>query len=280
MTPTWRFPVPSLPPLPEDWEPTRATLHAYALAVGALPRAHAAFHPRWWHISLTVRPDGLVTDSMPLPDGGSFFVRMDLRRHVVVVETSTGEHREVSMAAGLSATEMGEWLIAAAAELGLGGEYVTDKFANDEPRSYDPAAAAAFFHVLTSVELVFAIHRNGLSGEVGPIQLWPHGFDLAFEWFGTRVEEYEENGEVTEYPSQLNLGFYSAGRAYLYSNPWPFEADRLLAEELPSGAEWHTEGWEGSILYYDQVAGKPEADEQVLQYARAVYDAAAPTLTA
>jgi hypothetical protein len=205
---------------------------------------------------------------------------MDLRRHVVVVETSTGEQREVSMAAGLTGTEMGEWLIASAAELGLGGEYATEKFANDEARSYDPAAAEAFFHTLTSVEHVLAIHRNGRSGEVGPIQLWPHGFDLAFEWFGTRVEEYEENGEVSVYPSQLNLGFYTTGRAYLYSNPWPFEADRLLGEELPSGAEWHTDGWEGSILYYDQVAGKPDADEQVLEYARAVYDAAAPTLTA
>lgn len=269
----------SLPPLPEDWEPTRATLHAYAHAVGAIPRAHAAPHPRWWHISLEVRPDGLATDAMPLPEGGTFFVRMDLRSHTIVVETSTGERREVPLAAGLTGTEMGEWLISAVSELGLEGDYTTGKFASDEARVYDPAAAEAFFQALTSVAHLMTVHRNALTGEVGPIQFWPHGFDLAFEWFGTRVEEYEEDGELTEYPSQLNVGFYTTGRAYLYSNPWPFEADQLLDAPLPSGAAWNTEGWQGSILSYDQVAGKQDADEEVLAYIRAVYDLAAPTLT-
>ena len=269
-----------LPPLPEDWEPTRATLHAYALAVGAVPRAHAAFHPRWWHVSLVVRSDGLVTDSMPVPGGGSVVVRMDFGRHMVVVETDAGWRREVSMAAGLTGTELGAWLIATFAALGLAGEYDTVRFANDEPQSYDPAAAETFWHVLTGAERVLAVHRNGLSGEVGPIQFWPHGFDLAFEWFGTRVESSEEDGVVTEHPAQLNLGFYPAGRAYFFSNPWPFEADRLLGTALPSGAEWHTEGWEGSILSYDLVAGMPDADERVLAYAGAVYEVAAPTLTA
>jgi hypothetical protein len=49
---------------------------------------------------------------------------------------------------------------------------------------------------------------------------------------------------------------------------------------LPSGAAWNTEGWQGSILSYDQVAGKQDADEEILAYVRAVYDVAAPSLTA
>jgi hypothetical protein len=130
------------------------------------------------------------------------------------------------------------------------------------------------------VDGVFTEHRNLLGGEVGPIQLWPHGFDLAFEWFGTRKEVFEEDGKVTEHPSQLNLGFYPAGRAYLYSNPWPFEGDKLTDVELPSGAQWNTEGWEGSILHYDEIQVDPDATEAVLAYAKAVYAAAAPTLTA
>ena len=83
---------------------------------------------------------------------------------------------------------------------------------------------------------------------------------------------------VTEYPSQLNLGFYPEGRAYFYSNPWPFEAEKLLERPLPHGAEWHTEGWEGSILYYDQLAGDPDATTKLAEFARAVFEAAAPTL--
>jgi hypothetical protein len=270
----------SLPQLPDDLEETRASLHAYAHAVGAIPREHAAFHPRWWHISLKVRPDGLVTEAFPLPDGGSAFIRMDLRSDLIVFATSHGDERDLPMNAGLTATEMGDALIAAASEFGLEGEYNREKFENDDPRVYDPAVASGFFDVLVAVDGVFTEHRNLLGGEVGPIQLWPHGFDLAFEWFGTRKEVYEEDGEVTEHPSQLNLGFYPAGRAYLYSNPWPFEGAKLIDVELPSGAQWNTEGWEGSILHYDEIQADPDATEAVLAYAKAVYAAAAPTLTA
>jgi hypothetical protein len=269
----------SLPELPDDLEETRATLHAYAHAVGALPRSYATFHPKWWHISLAVRPDSLVTEAFPLPDGGSAFVRMDLIRDLIVFATSHGDKREFPMNAGLTATEMGDALIAAASEFGLDGEYDRDKFESDDARAYDSAVASGFFDVLVAVQALFTEHRNTLSGEVGPIQLWPHGFDLAFEWFGTRKERYEEDGVVTEHPSQLNLGFYPAGDAYFYSNSWPFEADKLTGIELPSGARWNTEGWEGSMLTYEQIQANDDATDDVLAYAKAVYEAAAPTLT-
>lgn len=270
----------SFPPLPENFEPTRATLHAYAHAVGAVPRAHALAHPKWWHISLEPRPNGLVTDAMALPGGGTFQLRMDLRHHVIVVETSVGDEERLPMDAGLTGTEMGEAVIAATGKLGLEGEYLREKFANDEPRPYDPAAAATFFTALSSMAHVLSVHRSRIQGAVGPLQVWPHGFDMAFEWFGTRVETYEEHGEQQSYPSQLNLGFYPAGRAYVYSNPWPFEEEVLTATPLPSGGAWHTEGWQGSILYYDEIAGSAEAGQKILDFAAAVHAAAAPTLTA
>ena len=116
---------------------------------------------------------------------------------------------------------------------------------------------------------------------MGPVQLWPHGFDLAFEWFGTRTETYEENGQITEYPSQINLGFYPAGdRPYFYSNPWPFEGDVLTGEPLPHGAEWHTDGWQGSVLHYDLLTGIPDANTKLLEYAKRVHELASPTLMA
>ena len=269
-----------LPPLPENLEPTRAALHAYAHAVGALPRVHALSHPKWWHVSLKLKPTGLITDVMPIPGGGTFQIRMDLRNHEIVIDRSDGSGTAFSMASGATGTEMGDALIAAAAEMGLAGEYNRERFENDEPLEYDPAAAERFFEVLTNVGAILERHRSTLDGDFGPLQMWPHEFDMAFEWFGTRVETYEEHGEVQEYPSQLNLGFYPGGRAYFYSNPWPFDEAVLLDQGLPSGAAWHTEGWQGSILYYDEIAGKPNADDLVLAYAKAVHDIAAPTLIA
>jgi hypothetical protein len=269
-----------LPELPDDFEKTRATLHAYARSVGAIPRAYADAHPKWWHVALDVVDRGLKTDPVPLPEGGTLQLLIDLISHEVVLTTSSaGEHR-ISMAAGLTGTEMAERLIGIAATYGLEGEYHREKFENDEARQYDPAAAAVFFGVLRNVRAVFEKHRSGLDGEVSPVHVWPHGFDLAFDWFGTRVEEYEENGETAQHQAQLNLGFYPGERAYFYSNPWPFEADVLLGRPLPHGAQWHTDGWEGTILYYDRLQGDPEAETKLQEYAAAVFDLAAPTLMA
>ncbi len=262
-------------------EPTRKTLHAYAHGVGVIPRAHANAHPKWWHISFKVRPGGLITDSMALPKGGTFALKMDFRSHQVVLHTSWGDKRAFSMQEGLTGTEFGDQLIAATAELGLEAEYARDKFESDESRAYDPAAAEDFFTALVNVDHLFKQHRLTLQGEVGPVQLWPHGFDLAFEWFGSRQVEYEEHGEVQKYPSQLNLGFYPGKpEPYFYSNPWPFEEDQLLGKPLPAGARWHTEGWQGTYLAYADLAKQAHPDRQLLAFAKAVHEISAPTLTA
>ena len=267
-------------PLDEQWEPTRATLHAYAKGVGAIARAHAVFHPKWWHISLKVRPNGLVTDNLPLPGGGSVALRMDLVGDSVVIEASDGTSSSVPMSDGLTGTEFADTLIDAVAEYGLESDYLREKFVDETPREYDPRAATALMTVFVNANTVLERRRATLGDSVGPVQVWPHGFDLAFEWYGTRVERYEKAGEVQAHPAQLNFGLYPAGRAYFYSNPWPFEGEALLGVALPHGAEWHTEGWEGSVLYYDQVAADPAAEIKVLEYAAAVMSAALPTLEA
>lgn len=267
---------PPLPPLPDDGEPTRATLHAYALAVSAITRAHAVPHPRWWHLGLAIRPDGLVTEAVPLDDGRSLAIRMDLRTHEIVLEASDARGPVVGMAEGLTGTEMGDRLIDLAAGYGLDGPYERHRFEDDAPRAYVPEHAHALFAAFTAAQQIFTVHRTGLRGELSPINVWPHGFDVSFEWFGSRVVAGEEGNAQ----AQLNLGFYPKGRAYFYSNPWPFPGDVLAGSELPSGATWHTDGWEGSILYYDQVAGRPDGRRLVLEYAAAVHELAAPTLSA
>lgn len=199
---------------------------------------------------------------------------MDLSEHVVVMEGDA--EAEFGMTKGLTGTELAEELIRRAADLGFEGDYLAEKYESDEPRGYEPEAAERFYAVLRGVDSLFKEHRETLPGDRGPVQLWPHGFDLSFEWFGTRVETYED----IDYPSQLNLGYFPNDRAYFYSNPWPFERELLLGKPLPSGAEWFTEGWEGTILYYDQLEGDPDAGQKLADYARAVFDLASPTLMA
>jgi hypothetical protein len=266
-----------LPELAGDWEPTRATLHAYAHGVSALARTHAPAHPKWWHASLKKVPGGLVTEPIPLPDDGRLRGRMDLERHVIVLETQNDESFEFDMTQGATGTEMADQLIEVATGLGLGGGYDRARFTSDEPRAYDKTHAATFARVLANVAAVFERHRDSLGASVSPLQMWPHGFDLSFEWFGTKMESHTENGQQEELPAQLNLGFYPAGDAYFYSNPWPFDA-ALTDHALPHGATWHTEGWQGSKLPYSALAGDPDAAAKLAEYARAVFDVASPTL--
>lgn len=271
------------PPL-GDWEATHQALHAYSKVVGVVPRAHANFHPKWWHISLKVAPNGLVTENMSIPGGGIFNLRMDMRAHHVALTTSDGNVQTFSMTEGLSANALAESLFGAVADLGLSADYAREKFESDDPHTYDPAAAERFFTALVNVDRTLKQHRVSLSGEMGPVQLWPHGFDIAFEWFGTRVVEYEENGEVQQYPSQINFGF-SPGEStnsfpYFYSNPWPFETDQLLDKPLPAPGAWFTENFQGSMLKYADLAGDPQAESKLLAYLKAVFDHAGPTLTA
>ena len=263
------------PTLHENWEPTRATLHAYAKAVGTLAQTHVTKHPAWWHISLKPRPNGLTTENMSLPDGGMFNGRLDMRTHQIVLESSSGWSKSFDAREGRTGSEMADGIIAAVEEVGVTGEYVRKDFEDDQAGEYDEAAVAPFWTALNSAAAVFESHRTALDyKKVGPVQFWPHGFDLAFEWFGTATSEYDG----TSYPSQLNLGFYSSGRPYFYSNPFPFLGDELKASDLSVGA-WCEDTFEGSVLYYDEIADRTDGATTLATYAREVYDAASPTLT-
>ena len=271
------------PPL-TDWEPTRRTLHLYSRVAGEIARSHAEFHPKWWHISLKVQPNGLTTGEIPLPDGGSFRLKFDLVQHQLHLKSSRGGDRVFGLTEGLTGSAFGDAVLGAVADLGLSAEYERERFESDGARAYSPDAVATFMTALVNADRIFKDHRSQLDGETSPVQLWPHNFDLSLEWFGTRIETYEEDGHIKEYPSQLNLGFYPGDQhgtaPYFYSNPWPFEAGILLEKPLPEGASWHTEGWTGTILPYDTLAGDPAAETRLRDYARQVFELTSPTLTA
>ncbi len=266
----------------EGIEPTRRTLQLYSRVITAVPRAHGTPHPKWWHVSLKVLPDGLMSDQVRLPDGRALRFKMDLVRHEILLTVDGDTARSFDMTAGQSSSSLAEDVLSTVAALGLGGAYDRERFEDDEPRAYSPEHVGSFLTALVNADRLFKQHRATLDGEPGIVQLWPHGFDLAFEWYGSRVEVYEEEGKEVENPSQLNLGFFPGGpdvAPYFYSNPWPFEGEALLGQALPDGASWHTEGWQGTVLPYEALAGEPDAEARLLAFARRVFELAAPTLT-
>jgi Family of unknown function (DUF5996) len=270
-------------PLPDltGWEPTRDTLHRYARILGAVRRTLVPPHPLWWHISLQVEARGLTTGPMPAPGGGGTLVlRLDLLAHRLELD-ACGERRSLPLDAGLTATALGRRVLAALAEGRLAVAVDEGKFADDDPRPYRPAAAEAYLGAVRRVDAAFRQTARQLAGDTGPVQLWPHHFDLSFEWFGDRkVKDEGEEGEEVESRAQIGFGFSpgdeSHAAPYFYANPWPFEAAFTTAP-LPPGAEWYEEAWEGSRLPY--AAARQAGEGRLREYLRAVYDAAAPSLS-
>jgi hypothetical protein len=197
---------------------------------------------------------------------------------MVEISTSNGESRGLNMREGLSSTEFGNRLLSTLADLGIEADFERDKFENDEVREYDPEAANRYGEILQTAARVLDLHRSELVGETGPIQLWPHNFDLALEWFGSLKVPRDDGSEL---PSQISFGLApgdsSHVEAYFYSNPWPFQ-ESLQDRELPSGARWFTDSWQGTLLPYASIAGRDDGTDKLAVYFKAVYDLAFPLL--
>ena len=270
------------PPL-ENWAPTRDSLNLYARAVGVVPRALSKPHPKWWHISLKVMAQGAATDPIPHRryKDKTLGLAMNLLKHSVDLSTSDGEARSLNMSDGLNGSEFGDQLLLLLEELGIEGKFERELYRDESPRQYDAQQAESYLAALQAADAVLKDHRSELVNERGPVQLWPHNFDLAFEWFGTLMVSSEQDGQTIQHPSQINFGFApgdsSHKEAYFYSNPWPFQ-ESFVAMDLPSGASWFTESWKGSLLPYAAIAGDEAGAERLRAYYQAVYELASPLL--
>jgi hypothetical protein len=270
--------------LPElrDWESTRDTLHAYAKVIGAVPRALAQPHPKWWHVSLKVSEESLDTNIFQPQGVEDIYLQlsMDFREHAVKLFKDKKVSYQVSMKDGLSTIDLADELEGHLRSVGIGVQLERAKIEGTSVRAYDPPLAGAYFEALSMVEGVMQGVRTDLGVETGIVNFWPHNFDLAFEWFSDTVIPFEgQNGTV---PAQINFGFApgdsSHVRPYFYSNPWPFD-ENLTQYPLPSGAQWYLQSWQGSLLAYDTVAHSDVFGELLEEYFLAVFRLASPLLS-
>lgn len=247
----------SIFPVLGDWRGTRETLHAYCKVLSAIRAAFTAEQPRHAHLGLRLYTSGLTTTPITNPSdpATSFALSLDLRNHYVLLSTSVGEVQQIRMSEGLSATQLGDELIARMEELGISGK-VGKGYQNDYQREYALVEAERFFAALNRAAQVFEQFRAQLGVESNPVQLWPRQFDLAFAAF--------DGGR------QVTTGFAPGDGSgeYFYVSAEPFDRAQT-ARALPQGARWHTDGWNGAMLPYVEVAGKPDGGERLLGFLQA-----------
>ncbi len=265
----------TMPPLPREWEPTRLALQRYAQAITALPRVGAPHDDRWTHVSLRpVRANGRVvafaTEAVPLHDGAELVSSLDVASDRITL-TAGEEQRILTLSDGPSPRSVGNEIVALADRHGSQFDVDASRYADDSPQSYDTGHATAWFDNTAWVAAAFDEINAGIDGEVTGPHIWPHGFDLATEWFSTRVVEGEDGSPN----AQIAIGFYPAGEPYFYANPWPFDP-AWASIDLPHGATWNTDGWFGAKL---EVSGTgPISRSVIVELGRFVHDLTRPSL--
>lgn len=251
-----------------DWRGTRETLHAYCKVASAIRAAFTPEQPRHSHLSLRVYTSGLTTTPISFPEdpAQTFALSLDLRNHYMILSTSGGQVQQIRLSEGLTATQLGEELVARLAELGMQGKVPTKSYHSEVKREYALDEAERFLAAIRLANQVFEQARTQLGQGSDPVQLWPRLFDLSF----TAPANGDDKGITFGLATQ-------PGNEYFYVSPHPF--DKALAQtQLPAGARWNTDGWNGAMLSYSEVAGAPDGADRLLAFLQAAYALQHPTL--
>mgnify|MGYP001811700010 FL=1 len=209
--------------------------------------------------------DGFAATPVELADGSLLTSRLDLAAHRIVIAID-GRERSHNMTLGPSSRSIGEEILELAASHGSLVDVDRSRFGDPGSRTYEREQAEAFHRAAKAVVEAMVDLNRSVAGEVAGPHLWPHGFDIATEWYSPVLFDHED-GRAN---AQVAAGWYPSDASYVYVNPWPFQGE--WAEfGLPHGATWHLDGWQGAELPVPEEGLAPAA---LVDLARAVHDLA------
>jgi len=251
--------------LPEGWGPTRTALQKYAQTLTAFPRAGAHPQPRWAHVAMDPVPGGFAASETPMSNGTALRSILDIRQNKIIVAAGN-QSLVFDMADGQSPHAVGEAILRVCERHGGGIPVDEDRFSDGSAQVYDPAIAEAFLESAAAVIGAFDALNEEHGGEVAGPHLWPHGFDIATEWFSRRLVAFEDSSVN----AQIATGWYPDRDSYIYVNPWPF-APSFTEIDLPGGGVWNVDGWQGAKLSVP--SGGALSTDLVIEFAGVVHDA-------
>jgi hypothetical protein len=273
----------SFPPLPlEEWVDTRNTIQGYAQVLGKVRRALTPFQKHWWHVSLRAAAVGLTTTPIRAENINgplTFEMILDFISHQLLVTSSQGDWYEIDFD-GQSSREFHGDVMDVLGNLGVKVDLDGAQFSDDDG-AYDADEAEDFWQAASQIDQVLKEFKSGLRGESGPVQLWPHHFDLAMLWFsGRKVPGYDPNDlEKADYADeQMNFGFSTGDKDisqpyfYITAYPWP---KRLDGTDLPGDAYFQTEPFNCNVLPYAFLVASDEPHAYLLNFLRTVHEAGA-----
>ena len=269
----------TLPTLP-NWKASAHLLHQIVSLVGPVHKALLEPRNNFLHLPMSVRPEGLV--SQTLPGGGK--IHLDLRAGELSIHKPVGEgpvfafsdytQRSLveALLSALAAEGLGpalgldrggsavEGLVSKLVSEGAAGASVSvESLTSEEPLTAVLDSARAYARVQYSVFTALSRVRARLEGAMTPLIVWPEHLDLSTLWFPPSNHSMDDHGP------HISLGFapFTPGQyeypyfyAYAYPYPEPFDPPAL-----PASAFWHDEGWRGVVVTYQEITSHrdPEA---------------------
>lgn len=272
------------------WEESAHSLHRAAELLGAIRMLVRDPMPNYLELALRVDPSGLSTDV--LPSGGSAV--LDFGKAALIVTSKSGAQASLELNAHTQASLLeavlgtldanGEGLaparngslskgFLAALHAKMHTLYGSLELTSTEPLTVDPKVSAEYGAALYGVFTAIARWKARLTGPQTPLVVWPEHFDLSTLWFAS--------GHAEESGPHMNYGFapfdaiHPRPYLYAYAYPMPGGFERL---PLPKPAQWHTEGWKGVYVPYDELAKSNDPEALIERIFGDVYRVLASTL--
>jgi hypothetical protein len=200
-------------------------------------------------------------------DGVHFELELDLAANNLRGEIAGGDSFSQSLGkqtAGALTDDVTSFLLGG----GVGQKFVPDTSPDDGhgpvggevKAGYSATIASDFAAAWRAISSAFTDFRAGIPEETSPIMIWPGHFDLAMMWLpGEKIPDQDPADE--EYSDkQMNFGFSFGDEGipepYFYVTAYPLP-DVFPGLDLPAGATWHTEGFNGAVLRYETLLTTP-----------------------
>jgi hypothetical protein len=279
------------PALPlAQWQDTRDTLHLLTQIAGKVRLASTPVINHWWNVSLYVTARGFTTSLMPHRDGGGFQIDFDFIAGEIVITTTAGGARSISLSSKPVAEYYAE-LMLALSDLGVPTEIWpvpveiegVIPFPEDHVHvTFDLAQARGFWLALVQAERVFTEFRAGFIGKDSPVHLFWGALDLAVTRFSGRTAPPHPGGAPNCGPEVMleayshevsSAGYWPGGgpEGIFYSYCYPEPPGYRTYPVEPAGAYFSAELGE-FVLPYELVRGDAGRLPAFLQ---STYEAAA-----
>lgn len=278
------------PELPLDgWRDTRDTLQLWTQIVGKICLELTPRVNHFWNIALQVTSRGLLTPPLPYK-GRTVTMTFDFLEHALVIETSEGARESLPLRPEPVATFY-QRLIAALHGLDIDVHIWTMpvelpapiRFEDDTVhRSYDAAAARAFWQTLLAIKPVFESFRAGFIGKCSPVHFFWGSFDLAVTRFSGRMAPERQGADsITReaYSHEvISHGWWPGGGPvdepafYAYAAPEP---DGFKTAAMQPAAAFYSAKFSEFILPYEAVRTSPTPEADLHAFLATTYDAAA-----